>query len=89
MQNVEFAILPPEFICSSAQAQVAIYDKKYFPSIPHHLKNVGNYALASVVYHRHMLICDLPPNELETMRESVRCTVPGINVSDVRVTGVL
>jgi len=99
VQNAEFAVLPPEFTCSSAE--IASYVKKYFPSIPHHLKEVGNFTLASVVYQSQFLIDELPPNhpifstqlfidveELETMRENVRCTVPGINVSDARVTGV-
>jgi len=60
VQNADFTGLLPEFTCSSAQ--IGTYVKKYFPSVPHYLKDVGNYALVSVAYHNEML---LPISDLQ------------------------
>ena len=84
-------MLPPEFTCSADQ--VAEYVNRYFPVIPQCVKNIANYALASLVYHSQVLIDCLPENhpifntqlfidvsELQRMRENVRCHVPEIDV---------
>ena len=49
-------------LCGEIQRIPGSYVKKYFPLIPPHHKEVGNYALASVVYHSKILSCDMLHN---------------------------
>lgn len=53
--KAEFAMLPPHFSSDISQELVSSAINVVFPEIPQRLRFVGEYALASIVFHRTFL----------------------------------
>jgi len=55
----EFAVLPPNFEGADAQA-IKEALRLVFPTLPKSLNRIGEFAMASLVYHREFLLENLP-----------------------------